>query len=291
VVGIPTLTIVLALGALEPPPIQRPKSMQVPEPAPVEPSAVPVEPTPVEPTPVEPTLPIAPPPIEPPPIEPIEPPPVEPIAPPPTATAPIEPIAPLGGESAPVDDEVPAPAGPRPISPAFRRPGIWVGAGVGLFALSTVLHGVLPRVGDCSSCDPLAGAIGLSIGSFAIDAATMTIWGFAGRSYGLRRARSGEDLDTLATRRRIAIGSGAALVVAGAVVSIGVLASQVVNDKPDVFSWTYAGTRIGAVAIGSLGAALIGYGVALPKPRPFARTHLAPGLLRGGASIGLRGRF
>jgi hypothetical protein len=286
VVGIPTLTIVLALGAVEPPPVQRPKSMQVPEP----PAAI----EPIAPPPVEP---IEPPPIEPPPVEPIAPPPVEPIAPPPLDPVAPEPIAPsitapLAAET-PLEDERPPPADtPRPISRAFRRPAIWVGAGIGLFALSTGMHFALPKVDECTGgCDPLAVAIGLSIGSFAVDAATMTMWGFAGRSYGLRRARSGEALESLHARRRVAIGSGATLVVVAGVISIGVLASQIANDKPDIFSWAYAGTRTAAIAIGSVGAALIGYGVALPRPRRLAHLHVAPGLLPRGASMGLRGVF
>lgn len=295
---LPTLVIVAVTGGAalgEAPPIQRPKSM-APEPVapePVAPAPIESPPTPIEsaPTRVEPPQPIASEPVA---TEPVASEPPSPSASP-TIAAPVESTeAPLG---VPEDAPPRVPDG-RPIPPAMRRPGIWVGVASGLFIGSAAMHAVVPTLGQCGGgcengqCDDpcKAGAlIAISVISLPVDAATMTIWGFAGRAYGMRAAAGSLDAYALRRRRGGTIGAGAALVASGVVLSLVVLIGQVTRNKPNVSSWGYAASRIGGVALGSIGAALLGYGVALPKPRSdgLARLRVAPQLSRTGAGVSL----
>jgi hypothetical protein len=290
VVSLPTLVLVLAAIAQEPsapPPIQRPKSMG--EPTPPEP----VAPAPVEP--IAPSEPIAP--TEPPtPSEPVTPTTSERVEPTHVERVPAPIAAPLGADetlSAPIDDELaPPPPQQRPISRAFRRPGIWVGVGAGLFVASTALHLAVPMTTHCNpeGCDS-DSLLPLSLVSLPVDAATMTIWGFAGRSYGLRDARGSSSHAELVRRRRGALGGGIALVVAGVIITAGVFTRELVSDLDAMLSWPHAGMRIGGIALGSAGAALLGYAVALPRPGSNTTARIGPRMLRGGAAIGIDARF
>lgn len=293
---LPTLVIVAVTGGAalgEAPPIQRPKSM-APEPVapePVAPAPIESPPTPIEsaPTRVEPPQPIASEPVA---TEPVASEPPSPSASP-TIAAPVESTeAPLG---VPEDAPPRVPDG-RPIPPAMRRPGIWVGVASGLFIGSAAMHAVIPALGQCEcdngSCNRncrLNTIIVVSVLSLPVDAATMTIWGFAGRAYGLRAASGSLDAHALRRRRAGTIGAGAVAVASGLALTLGLLVGPATRDKPDIASWGYAAGRIGGVALGSIGAALLGYGVALPKPRSdgLARLRVAPQLSRTGAGVSL----
>ncbi|HWB80130.1 MAG TPA: hypothetical protein VG755_34430 [Nannocystaceae bacterium] len=282
--SLPTLVLVLAAIAQEPsaaPPIQRPKSMG--EPTPPEP----VAPAPVEPiAPSEPSAPS----------EPVTPAPSERVEPTQSDPVPAPIAAPLGADesiSAPIDDELATPPPTqRPISRAFRRPGIWVGVGAGLFVASAALHLAVPMTTGCNAerCDT-DGLLALSLVSLPVDAATMTTWGFAGRSYGLRDARGSSSHAELVRRRRGALGGGIALVAAGVILTAGVFTRELVSDLEGMLSWSHAGMRIGGIALGSAGAALLGYAVALPRPGSDATVRLGPRMLRGGAALGVDARF
>ena len=234
------------------PPVQRPSTMPPPSEAP--------PPTAVETPPVT-----TPPPVESPP-QPIE---TPTEAPPPVVTAPAP--APAPRIEAPTDTADPfdedEPARPS-ISPIFRRPGIWVGTDVALLVASTVLRFILPVVskpkGRCLDGCPEHEINGPTVAvlmlSIPVDAMTMVSFGFAGRGYGLHAARSGTS-----RRRAPFVGTGAALIVAGAAFTLASAIRPVVKDEPSGFSYEMCGVRHAGIVAASAGAFLVGYGAAQPR--------------------------
>jgi hypothetical protein len=267
------------------PPVQRPSTLPPPAEAPP-PTAVDTPPATTPPV----TAPVEPP-------QPIE---VTEQPTPPVATTPApaprieQPVT-----SDPFAEDAPAP--PRPISPAFRRPGAWVAAGFSFFALSTVLRFVLPTAAGCKKrptvegeareCVEIGAAVALSIVSIPVDAMTMVSFGFAGRSYGLRESRR---TDGARRRRGPFIGAGVALAVGGAALSLAGLIRPLVRPEPDAFSYEIAAVRQAGIAVASGGAFLLGYGIALPRTEYAAHTQrrfaLAPSFGRSYVGVALAWR-
>lgn len=215
-------------------------------------------PAPVEPAPVEPA--------------PVEPPP-QPVAPPPSTTPAPAPVAAPAPEIVATD---PKPA-ERKASPAFQRPGIWLGTGAAFFAVGTVLRFIFPTVTKrefecpsgagvetCETHEMTNAGIGILILSVPVDAMTLVSFGFAGRGYGFR----GKD----GRAKPASIGVGAAFLVAGAALEIASFAVPFKNEELNEFSYGIAAMREAALVAGSAGAFLVGYGVALPPPRHSAST-------------------
>jgi hypothetical protein len=242
------------------PPIQRPKSMQQPTAPPVAVDPPPVATPPVESTPFDPPQPTT--------------------APPPAVTPPPD----LPATTDPFDGE--APPSERRISPTFRRPGVWVATGASFLALGTVLRFIFPSVTkqqipcvegeSCSEHEMTPGGIGILILSVPVDVMTLLSFGFAGRGYGLRSADR--------SRRAPAIGVGAAFLVVATGLQIASFVLPFESEKLHAYSYGIAGIREAAIIAGSAGGFLLGYGVALPRPRyatgPRRRLAIAPSLGR-----------
>jgi hypothetical protein len=269
-------------------PVQRPSTMPPPSEAP--------PPTAVETPPIT-APPVTTPPVESPP-QPIDVP--EQAAPPPATTAPapaprIE--APLATPDPFVDHEREMVR--PPISPAFRRPGVWLGTGFGLFGLATVLRFILPSVARCKArptfegeeqeCLNFGPALAVSLISLPVETMTLVSFGFAGRSYGLRDARAPGGA---ARRRGPFIGAGVAFTVAGVALTFAGVIRPLVREDPDAFSYEIAAVRQAGIVAGAAGAFLLGYGIAQPrqeyaaKPRE-RRFALAPAFGRSYVGVSL----
>jgi hypothetical protein len=260
--------------------VQRPSTLP-----PAQPSAPP-------PTPVD-TPPVTTPPVESPP-QPIEvatqpeptPAPVPQVAAPPPTLPPV---------SDPFDAEPPPRERQRPISPMFRRPGVWLGTGLAAFGVSALLRFIFPTVtkshnrcvpdDDCPDHEMNGGGWAIVLLTAPLDALSFVSFGFAGRSYGLQAARRSSH-----PRRAPFVGGGAALVIAGAALTVTAVVLPVVRDTPDVFSYEVAAIRQAGVAAVSGGAFLLGYGIAQPYDvyaRAPAQRRLAIAPTLGRTHVGL----
>lgn len=265
----------------DPPPIQRPKSLQT-----LPATQPPKVDAPVDPAPVVPPSAVEAAPVTSPPEQPTR------VSPPPVAAPPaIDMRLERGTAPLPIEvfDAVPEHA-PQPGIPRFyRRPGIWLGVGLGSLAAASAMHLALPRAIDSLDDENACGsgpAIGLALGVIPFDVMSLIGLGFAGRGYGLRRNREGGAPSR--TRLGLVVG-GVALSVVGGAMTITAAVGGLLDERLSAATYTSAGLRVGGIALGGLGAALLGYGIAVrprgERPGGHARLAVAPNI--GPASLGV----